>query len=241
MLGVRGRPAPPSARRFERAISGRHGNALKASSGLGHAVEAEKKQSVRLEGFSDGVFAIAVTLLVLELRVPEHSSDLFAGLVALGPKYFAFVLSFSTILIMWVNHHALFLQVRNLDAHALFSNGLLLLFVTFIPFPTAVLGDYLFSAQGRVAAGLYAVSFLAINLAWILMWHSIRHRRHIIAPALKDHDVRAIDRSLIVGFGSYSLAVALAFVNAIASVLLVLVLAIFWTLQAFRRHEVTLP
>ncbi|MCA1819640.1 MAG: TMEM175 family protein [Thermoplasmatota archaeon] len=200
----------------------------------------EEKQSGRMEGFSDGVFGIAMTLLVLELRVPTDSARLAHDLAVLAPKYFAFALSFATILIMWVNHHGIFLYVRRFDAHILFSNGLLLLFVTFMPFPTALLGDYLLTSQGRVAAAVYALSFVAINLSWILMWHSIRHRRKVVAPRITDHDVRALDRSLAIGLGAYVVAAALALVSAVASAALVLLIAVFWTVQAFRRHEVTL-
>ena len=95
--------------------------------------------TARVEAFSDGVFAIAITLLILEIRVPHAGAEhgLWAGLVALWPSYVAFVLSFFVILIMWVNHHELIRLVRAVGYPFLFANGLLLLTVTFVPFPTA--------------------------------------------------------------------------------------------------------
>jgi uncharacterized membrane protein len=199
------------------------------------AESADAKNTSRAEAFSDGVFAIAITLLVLELRPP--TGDLLGGLLDLWPGYLSFALSFATILIMWVNHHGLFLLLRKVDAHILFTNGFLLLFVTFVPFPTAVLGAHLLTEDSRVAAGFYALTFVAINVAWVFMWQSIRHRRREVAPAVSDHDARTLDMSLAIGFVSYAAAVALAFWNALASVGLCMLLAIFWTVQAFRRHE----
>lgn len=200
----------------------------------------EAKETARVEAFSDGVFAIAMTLLVLELRLPVAlTKDLWHSLVDLAPKYLAFALSFTTILIMWVNHHGLFRKIRRVDAHLLFTNGLLLLFVTFVPFPTSVLGDQLRSTTGtdaKVAAGLYALMFVAINAAWALMWQSVAHRRHAVAPGIADHEAHTISVSLLVGFLAYACAVGLAFVNAWASVGLCMLLAIFWTFEAFRHH-----
>jgi uncharacterized membrane protein len=192
-----------------------------------------------MDAFSDGVFAIAITLLVLEIRPPEEG-DLLHGLAHLWPKYFSFVLSFATILIMWVNHHGLFRNVRRVDAHVMFTNGLLLLFITFVPFPTAVLGDYMTvrgtEADARVAAAFYALTFVCINIAWAVMWHSIQHRRHAVAPGIDDHQAKTISRSLVVGFAAYSSAMVLAAVNAVASVVLCMLIAVFWTYQAFRYH-----
>ena len=91
----------------------------------------------RVEAFSDGVFAIAITLLILEIRVPHVAHGLWAGLLALWPSYVAFLLSFVVILIEWVNHHELLRNVQGVSYPFLFANGLLLLTVTFVPFPTA--------------------------------------------------------------------------------------------------------
>ncbi|MES2153600.1 MAG: TMEM175 family protein [bacterium] len=204
---------------------------------------ADEKETTRLEAFSDGVFAIAMTLLVLELaflsKDEANGLDLWHKLLHIWPKFLSFALSFATILIMWVNHHGLFRYIRRVDAHLLFTNGLLLLLVTFVPFPTAVLGDNLLSTtdgDAKVAAGFYALSYVAINVAWALMWQSIAHRRRVVAPGISDHDARALSMSLLVGFVSYAAAVGLAFVNALASVGLCMLLAIFWTVQAFRHH-----
>jgi len=200
----------------------------------------ERDETARLQAFSDGIFAVALTLLVFELRVPDPGGPpLLAQLVGLWPKALSFALSFATVLIMWANHHGLFRAVRRVDAHLLFTNGLLLMLVTFVPFPTAVLGDHLTGAtaqDAKVAASFYALTYVAINVAWALMWHSIAHQRARVAPALSDGDARRMHRSLLVGFVSYLAAVALAWWSAMASVVLCMLLAVFWTVEAFRHH-----
>ena len=125
----------------------------------------------RVEAFSDGVFAIAITLLVLEIPVPHagvdaSSAGLWTALGALWPSYLAFVLSFFVILIMWVNHHELMRLVRAVDYPFLFANGFLLLMVTFVPFPTAVLAEHLATADGAAGVAFYCGSFAFSSLTW---------------------------------------------------------------------------
>src|SRR3954468_8377027 len=123
----------------------------------------------RLEAFSDGVFAIAITLLVLEIKVPSpHGGHSLAhGLVELWPSYAGFAVSFITIGIIWVNHHAVFANVESVDRALLFRNLLLLLTVSFIPFPTAVMAEYLRAGNGQdVAVSFYAAWFFVMGIAF---------------------------------------------------------------------------
>lgn len=136
-----------------------------------------EKETGRLEAFSDGVFAIAITLLVLELKVPHLASNgkeptsaaLVASLANEWPSYFALVTSFFTVLIMWVHHHRMFRCVRRADATLLFANGLLLLLVTVVPFPTAVVAEYLTTPAAPAACGFYAGIFVLIGVAFYLL------------------------------------------------------------------------
>src|SRR6266545_2073227 len=127
----------------------------------------------RVEAFSDGVFAIAITLLILEIRVPHVDHGLWAGLVALWPSYIAFLLSFAVILIMWVNHHELLRMVRAVNYPFLFANGFLLLTVTFVPFPTAVLAANLATPDAKAAVAFYCATFVANALLWNLLFATI--------------------------------------------------------------------
>src|SRR3954466_11846030 len=111
----------------------------------------DEKETGRVEAFSDGVFAIAITLLVLDLKVPPDAgsnAELWAALVGQWPIYFAFLSSFLVILIMWINHHRLFTHIRRTDNVLMMLNGLLLLGITVVPFPTRLLAEY-FQHEGR--------------------------------------------------------------------------------------------
>src|SRR4051794_3486976 len=105
-----------------------------------HSSPMQEKETSRVEAFSDGVFSIAITLLVLELKVPNLGDAPTAKslCIALGhqwPSYISFLTSFFTVLIMWVNHHGIFRLIRGIDARLMFANGFLLMLVTAVPFP----------------------------------------------------------------------------------------------------------
>src|SRR5712691_10509824 len=126
----------------------------------------------RLEAFSDGVFAIAGTLLVLDLRVPSDDPDLSRRLLGLWPAYAAYLVSFLTIGIIWVNHHTLLEHCRRVDRRFLYLNLLLLIAVGIVPFPTALVDQYILSERGATAAlvvyglgaVLIAIAFTGVSL-----------------------------------------------------------------------------
>ena len=131
----------------------------------------EEKETGRVEAFSDGVFAIAITLLVLELKVPPPGrGPLGRALLEQWPSYAAFLVSFATIGIMWLNHHLLFSMIRRVDHALLIFNALLLLGVTAVPFPTALLAEHHGHPGERVAAGVYSGVFLYIAIVFNLLW-----------------------------------------------------------------------
>ena len=137
----------------------------------------------RIEAFSDGVFAIAITLLILEIKVPrpQPGSDLFRSLLGLWPAYLGYVLSFVMIGIYWANHHYIFKLIEKTN-HALnLLNLLFLLFIAFLPLPTEVLGDYLLDRTNQTTAvTVYAFALFFAALTWLLMWlYAARGRRLI--------------------------------------------------------------
>lgn len=147
-----------------------------------------EKETGRLEAFSDGVFAIAITLLTLELKVPHFEAGgnmtarLTSGLTNQWPSYVAFLTSFFTVLIMWVHHHAIFRLVKGTDVTLLFANGLLLMLVTLVPFPTAVVAEYLRTPAAAVAGTFYSGFFVLIGIAFmVLLWAAFR-------PSIVDPD-----------------------------------------------------
>jgi uncharacterized membrane protein len=195
-------------------------------------------ETVRIESFSDGVFAIAITLLVIEIKVPEHELvariGLFRSLLDLWPSYLAFLTSFLTILVIWVHHHWIFVLANKRD-HALFYlNGLLLLFVTFIPFPTALLADYLLYPESRVAANFYTGIFLAISLSFDVLWRHVS-RRLLSKDAIleKKEEAIAITKHYRFGPPLYLSAFLISFVSEPLSVAVCLFLALFFSLRGW--------
>jgi uncharacterized membrane protein len=201
---------------------------------------SEHKETARVEAFSDGVFAIAMTLLALELRVPHGTpgSLLSHELVELWPSYAAFLTSFITIGIIWLNHHRLFVLIRRVDSRLLLLNTLLLLVVTAVSFPTALVADYLGHDGERVAALIYAGTFLAISLAFNLLWWRVRTARpRVLAVPDDDPEVRDIHAAYRFGAVPYVVCIGVAYFQATASVVLILVLAIYWAIKARPLRE----
>lgn len=200
-----------------------------------------EKETGRLEAFSDGVFAIAMTLLVLDLKVPK-AGDIPGGgglLPALGrqwPTFVAYLTSFATILVMWVNHHKLFNSIRRTTGAFLFLNGLLLLFVTFIPFPTALVSEYLRHPEARTAAAIYAGTYVALAIAFNLLWRYASAGLRLLDPRANPDEVAAITRHYRFGPIFYSVAFVLAFVSVPASLGVCMALAAFFAITG-SRHE----
>jgi uncharacterized membrane protein len=139
----------------------------------------------RLEAFSDGVLAIAITLLVLEIRVPPgedlaEPSRLLAALGALWPSYLGYVISFVTIGIIWTNHHNLFRIVDRVSHGLILANLLLLLTIGFLPFPTALLAATLPTPSAQVGVLVYAGALVVVSIAFNAVWHEIRTRPGVL-------------------------------------------------------------
>jgi len=190
----------------------------------------------RVEAFSDGVFAIAITLLILEIRVPHGDHDLWAGLVALWPSYIAFVMSFAVILIMWINHHELLRLVRGVNYPFLFANGLLLLTVTFVPYPTAVLAQNLATPDAKVAVAFYCGTFVAQALCWNLVFATIV-RGGLLRQEVTAESVSNVRRAYYVGVLVYAAATALAFVRPVLGLLLNISLWVVWIRLGYRAES----
>jgi uncharacterized membrane protein len=163
----------------------------------GHIPAEGEKETGRVEAFSDGVFAIAITLLVLELKIPRglSSAGLAVALREEWPSYAAFLCSFGTIGIMWLNHHRLFMLIRRVDRVLLVLNGLLLLGVSVVPFPTALLADYLGHDGDRLAAAVYGGLFVFIALGFNVLWRyaaSGARRPRLLRLPHDSPEVRAI-------------------------------------------------
>ena len=189
-----------------------------------------------MEAFSDGVFAVAITLLVLDIKVPPldkvGEGGLLPALAALWPSLLAYVTSFVTVLIMWLNHDRLFEQIRRKDHGLLILNGLLLMVITLFPFPTALLAEYLAhgGANAKIAAAAYSAFSVLMAISFNLLWHHAADGGRLLSD---DHDprkVRRITEQYRFGPLLYVAAFGLAFVSVTASVAVNILLALFFAL-----------
>jgi len=199
----------------------------------------QEKETARVEAFSDGVFAIAMTLLILEIKVPHPPPDgqagkwwLLGSLAHLWPSFVAFVLSFGTVLIMWVNHHGLFRQVHGVNNRLLFTNGFLLLVVTFVPFPTAVLAEYLDERSANAAATFYCATFVLVSVAYNLLLAAVVPVRAPGAAASPGHEaaLARVRRAYRAGFVVYLAATVAAVFSAFAGLAICFSLWVLWAL-----------
>ena len=181
-------------------------------------MSSEGQGTERIGAFCDGVFAIAMTLLVLELRVPPAEIVAREGLWrALGghwSSYGAFALSFAIIGIMWANHHAIFRYIGRTNHVFSMLNLALLFFVVLLPFPTAVLATYLPSAESRTAAVvLYGANLVATAIFFNLVWRYAVKGRRLLKPDADQKLVDAVTTEYRLGPIFYGAATVLAFVS----------------------------
>jgi TMEM175 potassium channel family protein len=188
----------------------------------------------RLEAFSDGVIAVAITLLVLNIELPDlkPGQSLFHGLIGQWPVYAAYVVSFLTIGIIWINHHVMIARLREADRTILFLNLLLLMSIAVLPFATRLMAAYLRQSHGQhLASAIYSGSFLVMALFFaILNRHILLAKAHLLHTDLPVEQRRQILYRSIAGVGPYAIATVLAVVSAYLTLAICAALAIFYAL-----------
>jgi uncharacterized membrane protein len=182
----------------------------------------------RLEGFSDGVFAIAATLLILSVDGAVHEPS---DLTHEWPSYVAYVVSFVTIGIMWVNHHTLMAQISHADRRFLLSTVLFLMCVSFLPFPTRLAAEHIHGSGARDAALAYGFTMVANAVGFNLIWFYAALGGRLLRPDADPRVVKGISRSFAFGPWTYLAATLVAFASPAASLILYLVYAGFWVLE----------
>jgi uncharacterized membrane protein len=184
----------------------------------------------RLESFSDGVLAVAITLLVLNIEVPAPGRDLGHELAGQWPQYAAYATSFLTIGIIWVNHHVMIGRLRETDRMILFLNLLLLMSIAVLPFATRLMAAYLRNPHGQhLATGVYSGAFLVMALFFAaLNRHILLSKAHLLHLALPVEQRRQILFRSIAGVVPYAIATALAVVSAYLTLAICAALAVFY-------------
>jgi uncharacterized membrane protein len=181
----------------------------------------------RVEAFSDGVFAIAATLLVLEFSV-NSKDDLGTQLLHLWPSYLAYLTSFITIGIIWMNHHHAVSMMGRVDRTFLFINNLLLMTVAFLPFPTKLVAQFLQSDGEKAAALTYAATFVLMSVIYNTWWRYASGGRRLIAEGVPASALNAVTRAFNPGVPMYGAVFVVAFLSPLASVLLTFAIAAFY-------------
>ncbi len=182
----------------------------------------EEKETGRLEAFSDGIFAVAITLLVLEIKLPDaNQENLGLWVLAQWPAFLAYFISFITILIMWINHHAIFRLVHRTNHTFQVINGLLMMLITFVNYPTAVLAEHIQEGQpndSTFAAAFYSGTFVLIAILYNTLWRYAAHKHRLLSKRANPALVATIYKQYRFGPLLYLIAFGLAFVSVWASV-----------------------
>ena len=202
-----------------------------------------EKETVRIEGFSDAVFAIAITLLVLDLHAPEtntikNSAELLTFLKGEWTSYLAFTLSFFSIFIMWVNHHKIFKQIYSRNTAIMFANGLILFLVSAVSYPTALLARFFDGAASNIAVALYTGIFVLINISYNLLWFVASNNKKLLRPEITNLAIKKIRNNYLYGLPTYLIAFGISFQYPSIALAINMILLFFWALSSGKINVV---
>jgi uncharacterized membrane protein len=188
--------------------------------------------TARLETFADGVFAIAATLLIIDVTADGEGGALGHALRHAWPQYGAYAVSFLTIGIMWVNHHACLQLIERSDRTFLFLNIALLACIAFVPFPTRLVAEHLRDDGLEAAAVAYGLTLTATAVCFLAFWFYAALGRRLIAADADERMVRGISRSYLPGAPIYGGATLIALASPIAAVILFALIALMYVLES---------
>jgi TMEM175 potassium channel family protein len=186
----------------------------------------------RLETFADGVFAIAATLLIIDVSADAPGGELGGALAHAWPQYAAYAVAFLTIGIMWVNHHACFQVIDRVDRTFLFLNVALLISVAFIPFPTRLVAEHIRDGGARDAVLAYGGTSIAMAAAFSGYWFYAARGRRLLAEDADERVVQGISRAFLPGLPTYVVVTLVAFWSPHAAVALFAALALFYVFES---------
>jgi len=200
------------------------------------------KSLARVEMFSDGVFAIAITLLILEIKVPPlhsiHSTnDLVNALLHLWPSYFAFFYSFGGILVQWIMHHNMFNHLEKTSRPFLYTNAFLLFTIVFFPFPTALLAEYINTAYAMPAIVFYGLASVINSLAWFLFIRSIKKPRQLLNDAFSTEEYDKLKTSNGFAFIIYASTAVLTIWLPYTALIMNVALWVLWVYLSLVEKE----
>ncbi|MBC8155789.1 MAG: DUF1211 domain-containing protein [Bacteroidetes bacterium] len=203
----------------------------------------QDNETSRIEAFSDGVFAIEMTLLSFQLRGPAFkesftSRTLFMAMLQQWPAYVAFLLSFATIFVIWVNHHRMFNVIRRSDSQFMYQNGLLLLLTAAIPFSASILATYIDTSAAELATALSMLIFGVITGTYYWMWQHATTDFSLLKRPAADVRIQTVKSGLVVITSGYGLAVLVALLLPIVSILIGLMMVVLLARLKYHRERV---
>ena len=197
--------------------------------------------ATRIQAFSDGVFSIVITLLVIDLKIPqlagESTGELGSRLFELWPKLLSYVLSFIIVGVYWVMHHHVFHYIQRTDRIALWLNIFFLMSVAFVPFPTALLGEY---GGNQLVVIIYGVNVMVARILLLVLWLYATHRHALVNAELKQTTIQFLTRLIVVPVGIYILAIGLSFWNPRLSLALYIFVPVAFSILPNRLNKAPL-
>ncbi len=197
------------------------------------------RDTARVEAFSDGVIAVAITLLVLDIHVPEVKNGLSIGqaLLIQWPSYLGYVTSFLVIGIFWANHHNMFCHIKCTDHVLLLVNTSFLMCIAFIPFATSLLTRYVTVAgEEHTVAVIYSATLLLNGILFDAIWCYVVFKRHLLKDTVTPELTRLLTRNYLIGLPIYLVSLILSLVNVQASLILYLVVSLIYSMPISLWH-----
>ena len=203
---------------------------------------AENKSLSRVEAFSDGVFAIAITLLILEIKVPPYKTihspnELFKAIIHLWPSFFAFLYTFGGILIQWILHHNVFTYMNKTSRPFLYANGFLLLTIVFSPFTAAMLAEYIDTEYAMLAIVFYGIASVVNSVAWFVFIRSINKPKRLLNDAYSSEEYDKLKKGNKFALIIYTSTTLLAIWFPYPALMINVALWILWTYLSLIEKE----
>ena len=192
----------------------------------------QQKETVRIEAFSDGIFCVAITLLAIEIGVEANKNEtndgLLHSLIGKWPICLAYFISFVNVLLAWMGHHVLFKNLRNTNTAVMICNGLLLMLVALVPFPTKTLGLFLQTGAFKTAVIFYTGYFVLISIAFRLLWYTASIKPGLLVHDITPEQIKSTNKNENIGLLCNSIIMAVAFVSPWTALVLSFVMWVYW-------------
>jgi len=196
----------------------------------------QQKETVRIEAFSDGIFCVAITLLAIEIGVEakqnETNQGLLHSLLQRWPICLAYFISFVNVLLAWIGHHGLFKHLRNTNNFVMITNGLLLMLVALVPFPTKTLGFFLQTGAFKTAVIFYTGYFVLISVAFRLLWYAASSSPELLVHGIDKTKIKNITRNENIGLLCNSFILLVSFLSPWTALVLSFAMWVYWIVFA---------